>query len=112
VNTLYLLPIAAWISIVVFYYLYLGAINVYENRAGVHWAVLLVSSPLLLVMLAFDFVMQMTLATLIFWDRPRELLVTARLKRYRLTRTDWREHWAKQICTHALNPFDPTKKHC
>ena len=104
--------LGVWASIVGFYYLYLGAINVWENRHETSTLVLIVSAPLLLTMITVDVCMQMTLATLIFWDLPRELTVTARLARYRDTGTGWRQHWAMEICTRALNPFDPTKNHC
>jgi hypothetical protein len=106
------IPLAAWASIVGFYYLYLGAINVWENRHETSTLVLMVSAPLLLTMITVDVLMQMTLASLIFWDVPREWTVTRRLARYRDTGSGWRKHWATEICTRALNPFDPTKKHC
>jgi len=104
--------LGTWGSVVGFYYLYLGAINVWENRHDTSWKVLVVSAPLLVTMITTDVLMQMTLATLVFWDLPREWTVTSRLARYRDTGTGWRQRWATLICTNALNPFDPTKHHC
>jgi hypothetical protein len=107
-----LVLLGAWSLLLTFYTLYLAAINLYENRAETSKAVLVIASPMLVSMLVCDFLMQMTIATVIFLDPPRDLLVTGRLKRYRDTGSGWRKHWATEICERGLNPFAPTKKHC
>lgn len=50
--------------------------------------------------------------TLLFLDPPRELLLTSRLKRYRMTAktAHWRWKIATFICVKMLNPFDAD--HC
>jgi hypothetical protein len=65
----------------------------------------------LVVGAVLDCLVNLTLMSLLFWDRPRELLLTARLKR--LIRTGgWRGKLAYWVCRHLLNPFDPTNNHC
>ena len=69
--------------------------------------------PWLVIGLIVDFVANVTIASLVFLDPPRELLVTARLQRYNTQsiRT-WRSEWANWICTNLLDVFDPNGDHC
>jgi hypothetical protein len=106
------IAISIWSALIVFYTLYLAAINFYEHWRDTSRLVVVIASPVLLTMIVCDVVMQMTLFTLIFLDIPRDFLVTQRLIRYRAQETGWRKHWADEICTRALNPFDPSKHHC
>jgi hypothetical protein len=107
-----LVVLGVWSALITFYTLYLAAINFYENRHETSSLVVFLAAPMLVAMLVCDFLMNMTLFSVIFVDVPRELLVTARLKRYRALPDGWRKHWADEICTRGLNPFDPTKHHC
>lgn len=102
-----------WISLVIFYALYLAAINLWDNRNETSKWVLIAASPVLIAMILIDFLMQVTIFTVVFMDLPRETMVTYRLRRYREQKeADWRTSMANHICTKALNPFDPTKHHC
>jgi succinate-acetate transporter protein len=70
--------------------------------------------PFVLLAVIVDFVANMTVATVLFLDLPREPLVTARLQRY-LSTCDvlgWRYILAKLICNNLLDIFDPTGNHC
>ena len=69
--------------------------------------------PWLVIGLIVDFVANVTIASLVFLDPPKELLVTARLQRYNTQsiRT-WRSEWANWICTNLLDVFDPNGDHC
>ncbi|MFM9880900.1 MAG: hypothetical protein ACKVOO_10880 [Burkholderiaceae bacterium] len=79
---------------------------------------LVLSSPAWFTALVFDFVGQLTLFALIFWERPRilsgprEWLITKRLQRYISDGAGWRYRLAHWLCTHLLDPFDPTGSHC
>ena len=102
-----------WVALITFYTLYLAAVNLWDNRSLTSKWVLVFGSPVLAVMLSIDFMMQISLFTLMFLDLPREPLVTDRLKRYRaITTPNWRTTIATIMCTQLLNPFDPTKHHC
>ena len=107
--------IGLWTILAVFYTLYIAAIQLYSDRNNLPKWIKIFALPILVVMLVCDFLMQITLFTILFLDIPRDLLVTARLKRYRdnaAYNSTWRQHVATLICTEALNPFDPSKHHC
>lgn len=110
-NYLVLIPYT-YTALLVFYTLYIAAINIYydwDKLTG--WVQVLAFSPLV-IMLMLDMVMNLTLFTFLFFDFPREGMVTQRLARYRDGADGWRKTVATAICTQALNPFDPTRKHC
>lgn len=67
--------------------------------------------PLLLVGLLVDFVMNITVFSVLFLELPREWLVTGRLQRH-IKQSGWRYSLAKFICEHLLNFADPTGNHC
>ena len=106
--------IAIWLvyaALVAFYVLYIAAIQIYnEWPALAPWVKVLAIWPVA-AMLLVDVVMQFTLFTLLFWDTPKEPLVTQRLTRYRSGPDGWRKRVAVAICEQALNPFDD-KGHC
>lgn len=102
------------VGLVVFYLSYIAAINIYYDWQGLAtWVQVGLALPMLAFVL-LDFTANMTLATIIFWDLPAEFLVTQRFMRYRSPTTGpgYRKTVATVICTQALNPFDPTRKHC
>lgn len=102
-----------WSGLIIFYTLYLAAVNLWVNKSQTNNWVFVLASPVLIVMILVDVLMQFTFFTLIFLDLPKEMMVTYRLQRYRdLALPTWRSRWATWICTNALNPFDPTKHHC
>lgn len=107
-----LIALGLYGALATFFTLYIAAINVYGDRETISPVLFWAMAPMMITMLACDFCMQMTLATAIFLDLPRELTVTSRLKRYEAGPPGWRQHWAIEICTQGLNPFAPNKHHC
>ena len=104
-----------YLSIVVFYTLYIAAINLYYDWHLLPLWLQVGSAPIMAVMVTVDALMNVSLFTVIFFDLPRELMVTQRLERYRTNPAyagTFRNHAATLICTEALNPFDPTRHHC
>lgn len=69
------------------------------------------AAPWLLIGYAMDVLANLVLATLIFLEPPREWLVTDRLQRH-LPHIGWRGNLARWICSHLLDVFDPSGKHC
>lgn len=61
---------------------------------------------------ALDVLVNLTIMSLVFVERPRELLVTKRLQRHIKQGNGWRTHLARWLCHNLLNPFDPTGDHC
>lgn len=101
-----------YIALLVFYILYIAAINIYRDWDTLSaWVQFVAFTPLVL-MIILDTVMNFTIFTLLFLDVPEEMLVTQRLERYRKGADGWRKTAADKICTQALNPFDPTRQHC
>lgn len=72
----------------------------------------LLAWPVLACAVALDAAVNLALATLVFADRPREWLLTARLQRYKAGPAGWRRRVADWLCEHLLDPFDPTGDHC
>lgn len=97
-----------------FWLLYVVMMGLY--RALLHKqlgpVLLVLGGPLMVVAFALDFIVQMTAATLYFWDRPRHWLVTNRLRAYMAGPPGWRRDRAEWLCTHMLDPIDPTGAHC
>lgn len=66
----------------------------------------------LFVGLFIDLIVNLTIASVIFLDPPREKTVTKRLKRYIEGEDGWRKNVAKWFCHRYLDPFDPDGGHC
>lgn len=104
--------LALYAALLVFYVLYIAAINIYRDWDSLApWVQAVAFAPLVLMVIA-DIAMNCTLFMVAFCDVPREGMVTQRLARYRAGPDGWRKTVATRICTQALNPFDPTRHHC
>lgn len=104
--------VGLWTGLLVFYILYLAAINIYAHWNELTLNAKVITAPIVAVMLAVDCFFQQTLFIAIFLDLSQEWLVTQRLQRYRNMPSGWRLELATWICTNMLNPFDPSRKHC
>lgn len=116
VGGLWLVSTVWWTSVLslAFAWLYALTMNVYaahrEGKLGpVALAINLVPVTLAILL---DVLYQFTVATLVFWDRPRHMLVTKRLQAYLKGPDGWRKQRAHWWCTHLLNPLDRTGNHC
>lgn len=68
--------------------------------------------PLLVVGLLVDLFVNVTVATLVLLEPPRELTVSDRLSRLVKGRKGWRKTGACWFCKHFLDVFDPSGVHC
>lgn len=68
--------------------------------------------PFFALGLIVDIIVNMTVACVLFLEPPRETLVTSRLQRHIKHGRGWRFGLASWICSHLLDPFDPTGSHC
>lgn len=59
-----------------------------------------------------DFLLNMTVLTLLLLELPREGLVTARLSRHINAPVGWRKAIAQWFCATLLDKFDPRGCHC
>jgi len=95
-----------------FFIMYVASMNIIkahdENKLnGVLWVLCL---PFVAISLVIDVLNNITLFSLIFWEIPKELTVTARLKRHYRQKTI-RGRLASWIGDVLLNPFDHTGSH-
>lgn len=74
--------------------------------------VLVLSLPFVAIGCLMDVFANVTIASLVFLEPPREWLVTDRLQRHMHKSTGWRFWLAKYICDHLLDVFDPSGNHC
>jgi hypothetical protein len=74
--------------------------------------VLVLSLPFIVIGYLMDVFANVTIASLVFLELPREWLVTSRLQRYIAHGTGWRAAKARWICDNLLDVFDPSGEHC
>ena len=97
-----------------FWFVYIGVMGIYRAHLDgrlvgfTKW----LAYPAVVVGILMDVFANVVLATLIFVEPPKEWLVTARLTRYLNGSYGWRTNIAAAVCTHLLDVFDPTGKHC
>ena len=94
--------------------LYLLVMGLYRARlAGrLSRVAMVLGMPFLVVGYIADVLVNMTVATVLFVELPREGLVTGRLERHIEHGSGWRRKLATWICNHLLDPFDPNGSHC
>jgi hypothetical protein len=73
---------------------------------------LALSLPFVALGYVMDVLANVTVASAVFVEPPREALVTDRLKRHMQTGNGWRFALARYICDNLLDVFDPTGDHC
>jgi hypothetical protein len=101
-------------SLWLFWLLYVFTMGLYRAKLSgrLKGFPLLLASPVVALAFLLDFIFQMTVFTVVFWELPREWLVTSRLRRYLRDPGGWRHRWADYFCHHLLDPYDPTGEHC
>lgn len=93
--------------LVVTWWLYLAGINLLDARAAktLHPVALVLGSPILVVGYCLDVFYNVLLFMLLFWDIPKELTITQRLRRYKAGPDGKRKKLAMLIANIFLNPF-------
>jgi len=81
-----------------------------KKRGELSKPALVLAAPLLVLGGVIDFLVNVGPFSLIMLEPPRELTVTARLKRH-VTKEGWRGNIARSLGKHVLNPFDPSGDH-
>ncbi len=103
----------AWGMMQVTFLFYLAIMNAIRNKPNISKPAWVFIAPIALVGVIFDFLLNVVIMTVLFFDLPREFLFTKRLERYRTTQVGTRrEKAACFICEKLLNAFDPKNKHC
>jgi len=68
--------------------------------------------PFVLVGWVMDVLANVFIASIIFVELPKELLVTDRLQRYKTTSFGYKYNLSCFICENLLDVFDPSGDHC
>lgn len=108
-----LAPLAPLVGLYALWLFYLAVMNLKRAKdAGtIGRFALWLGYPILFAGLVLDLLVNVMLS-LVFFDLPREMTVTARLKRYvRTEPAGWRGIAAQWFATHLLDTFDPSGKH-
>lgn len=103
--------LGAWLTLPALYILYIASVTVLEKKRTLHKMVWWTLAPVIFITIAIDFIANVTIVSVLFWDIPREYLITKRLQRYKLLPDGHRKQVAEWVCEHMLNPFD-TDGHC
>jgi hypothetical protein len=105
---------ALWAALFMGWVLYLAIMNLAPRRDGMHPVVKAHAYALLWFALVYDFlILNVIVGTVLFFELPREWLLTARLKRHHASPVGSRRYAiARWICQNLLNPFDPKGGHC
>jgi hypothetical protein len=98
----------------VFWYAYILVMGLYRAHLAKRLTpfTYALALPALLVGYAMDVLANLTIASVVFLEPPREWLVTSRLQRYIAHGTGWRAAKARWICDNLLDVFDPSGEHC
>jgi len=104
--------IAGVIAVYALWVFYLAVMNLRRAKeAGkLSKMVLVIALPVLVTAYVIDVLVNVSLATILFVDLPREWTFSHRLERYS-TGDDWRAAVALWIAVHMLDPFDPSGSH-
>lgn len=90
---------------------YLAVMNLSRNKDKMSLPAKVLGYPVLAVGVVLDVAINWCVAPFIFLAPPKELLLTARLKRH-IAVGGWRGRVALWVCHNFLNGFDPGGTHC
>jgi len=101
-------------SLYALWLLYLLVMGLYRAKlqGRLSKVALVLGAPVYLIGYLLDVFVQITIATVLFWELPKEGLLTGRLTRHIKRGKGWRRDLSKWICFHLLDPFDPHGTHC
>lgn len=102
--------LATWLLVPTLYVFYIAGVTILKKRDELHKGVFWFCAPIIATAIVLDVILQVTLAWLIFWNKPEEWTFTQRMQRYKLAPGGWRKKVAHYVCEHFLNPFD--EGHC
>lgn len=107
----FLIPNPLWLWILWLYYLAVMNLKAVRDKHGLHWLAKVMGYPMLYLGLLIDFRCQVIECTVLFFEVPKETLVTARLQRHANRGTGWRKSLAVWFGESLLNDFDPSGNH-
>jgi len=92
---------------------YLAIMNLKKEKKNLRLGAKILGYPMLILGFFLDVMFNIIVGSIMFLEFPRikELLFTARVSRHNDSPT-WRGNVARWFCTHLLDQFDPSGKHC
>lgn len=101
------------LELYVFFLTYVACMNIIRvHKIGqLNGALWFLCLPFVAYGLILDFINNVTIFNFVFWELPRELTVTARLKRH-IDDPGFRGEIARFMCVKMLSPMDHTGNHC
>lgn len=99
-------------AVIILWIKYLAVMNLSAKKKEMNGWVKLFAYPVAIVAVILDAYINIIPATLVFFDIPREWMLTHRLERYKNCASGWRKTTAIWFCLHFLDPFDPSGQHC
>ena len=110
----YLIPVlhvllTVWL-LFVFFLACMALQSALDRKTLTPWG-LRVGYTVLVVGYVLDFTVQITLASVLFLELPKEITVSSRVKRLITTDAGWRGDLAAWLRDHLLMPFDATGGH-
>lgn len=103
------LVLLLWVTWVM--YLAYASLEGAYKRGQVGKVAKVLAIPLLLVFWPLDVLFNVTLFSVMFWEWPKELTITARLSRHHRESTGWRYKMAKWFGAELLDPYDADGHH-
>lgn len=109
------LVIVSLITILMVYALwlfYLAVMNLLrvKKEGKLHRRALILGTPIILTGFVLDFIVNVTVMSVVLLEIPKEKTVTERLKRHNASSSGWRKivaSWVEPL----LDPFDPSGDH-
>lgn len=108
-----MLPVAGFLTLYVLWVLYLAvmALKRADKEGKLSRPARWLGMPVLAFGYFLDAFANLIIMTVILFEFPQEWLVTSRVSRH-VNGSGRRAAIARFMCTHLLNPFDPSGKHC
>jgi len=91
---------------------YLAVMNIARHKDNLSGIQKIIFTPILVVGIIFNFLLNTFVWTITFLERPKELQSTQRMKRH-IDKNTWRGKQARFLCHTFLDQFDPSEDgHC
>ena len=102
--------ILGFLGTVFLYSFYIAVMTLKRVRESLDWQEKVLAYPAVLIGLAIDVAVNVVVGSVIFFDLPRELTLTARMKRLKKG-NGYRARLASSVCK-RINKYDPDGPHC
>jgi hypothetical protein len=105
---------ASFLGIYTLWIFYLAAMNLFraQQLGTLNKIAMMFGWPIIGIGVLLDFLVNIIVLTVLFFELPQEYLVTKRLARHAQGPDGYRKKTALFICSTFLDTFDPSGDHC